>query len=192
LDNNSFVDDCESCFGSGVYQISNNSLKKIKDYSEESKAVKPIRWADKIHSGMTIENLVKSYPNAEINQEPQYKYGFGSNELGYEIRINQEVHFFVAAPKEIVGGISVVSSKYSFNGVNTETTISQVLEKYPDSKLHIDLIDDWEYMYLKNEKITLIFKTNSTNRIGIYDFDPEDAANGIKRNDAKINLILIQ
>ena len=53
--------------------------------------------------------------------------------------------------------------------------------KYPNVKLNIDLISDWEFVYLKNEKIKFVFKTDKANRIGIYGEDLKAVARKMKR-----------
>jgi hypothetical protein len=182
-------DDGMYCIESSEYKIEASRLIKTKYYSELAQRLFPVVCIDNICTGMAVNAMKKEFPKATFEKAPLFKYGYDSQDLGIEVCIDGKVLFFVAVPNEIITGISIVSPLYSFNGISTETTFAQMLEKYPDYKLHIDLISDWEFVYLKDERIRLNFKTDNTNRIGIYDSDPEDAAKGIKRKDAKIDFI---
>lgn len=68
-------------------------------------------------------------------------------------------------------------------------TVEQVLKKHPGNKLRRDLISDWEYLYLKEENVRIVFRTDETNRIGVYDLDPESESTSIKRPKAKVDFI---
>lgn len=140
--------------------------------------------------GMDLETLKSKYPNAAFNSVAMYSYGYDSDETGIEIILNGDVYFFVNVNiKNKITGISFVSPTFEFNGISTETTIGDIFNKYPESILYIDLISDWEYIYIKEEAILLNFQTNESNRIGIYGDDIEDGTKNIKRKNAKINLI---
>src|SRR5690606_36420840 len=122
---------------------------------------------------------------------PLYKYGYDSEEMGFEFSKNGQTQFCAMVSNNLVTGISFVSSNYCFNGISTETTVAGVLEKYPQTKLHIDLINHWEYIYLKNHKIKFVVKTDKHNRIGIYGNEPLEGTMKIKRKNAKIDFIQI-
>lgn len=186
-----FQIDCTACFPSGVYLISDGKLRKIKEYSNSSKLLKPVIWVDKIHSGMTILNLSKAYPDAILNRVPLFEYGYDSEELGYEISFYQKVQFFVTIHRGVVEEITIVNSKYAIEGIDSEMTLKKVLEKIPNSVLHIDLISNWEYIYVKEHNLKLIFKTDSSNRLGIYEDDFEKGAVEFRKIDKKIDLIQI-
>lgn len=180
------------CKESAEYRIEVDKLVKTKYYSETNKRFYPIICyeEDNICTGMNFNALKKKFPNGILEEVPMYEYGYDSDKLGTEFITNGEKQIFVIVDvKNKVTGISFVSSKYKFNGINTETTVFEVLEKYPNYKLHIDLISDWEFIYLKEEKIKLNFKTDNTNRIGIYGADFEEGTSSIKRNSATVDLI---
>ncbi len=179
------------CVESSEYRIEQDRFVKSKYYSRSSKRLYNVNCIDKICTGMLFADIKKVYENASIKQSALYEYGYDSDKPGSEIWIEDEIHFFVIQSDGIVAGLSVISSLYSFNGINTISTVSSIFEKYPEAKLYVDLISNWEYIYLKKEDIRLVFKTDRDNRIGVYDSDPEDAANGIKRKDVKIDLIQI-
>lgn len=186
-----FKIDCTNCFPSGVYLISEGKLRKIKDYSNSSKLLEPVIWVDKIHSGMTIFNLSKAYPNAKLNRVPLFEYGYDSEELGYEISFNQNVQFFVTISSGVVEEVTIVNSKSAIKEIDSEMTLKEVLEKIPDSVLHIDLISNWEYIYVEKHNLKLIFKTDSSNRVGVYEDDFEKGTVKIRKLDKKIDLIQI-
>jgi len=186
---NKSIDIDLDCFESSEYRIEKDRFIKSKYYSRSNKRLFDVNCIDKVCKGMLITDFKKAYKNASFKQSPLYVYGFDSDELGYEVWIDNEIHFFLVVREALVVGVVVLSPKYSMNGINTTTTVSTIFEKYPKAKMYVDLMTNWEYVYLKEAGITLIFKTEENNRIGIYDADPEDAANGILMMDVKIDLI---
>nr|WP_299339650.1 hypothetical protein [Allomuricauda sp.] len=178
------------CIGNSEYKIEEEGFVKTKYYFENTDRLLPLICLDKtICTGMEFENLKKEFSNAIFKEVPLYKYGHDSDRIGYEICANGEILFFVVVSDNLVTSISVISSKYDLNGFHTAMTVEEIFEKNPNSKIYVDLISDWEYIFLKDERIRLNFKTDKMNRIGVYDFDPEDAANGIKRKSAKIDFV---
>jgi hypothetical protein len=183
------VDDGLYCIESSEYKIEDDKLIKTKYYSEQTQSFYPIICVENICTGMTFNALKSELPNATFEIAPLYKYGYDSDKLGFEVCINGEILIFIVVNDNLITGITVVSSKYNFRGFNTEMTISQILEKHPESKIYVDLLSEWEYIYLPNEKIRLNFKTDSTNLIGNYKSEGEDGTNLFLRKNAKIDFI---
>lgn len=183
-------DDGLNCIESAEYKIEENKLIKTKYYSYLTQQLQPILCVQNICTGTKIGNLKKSFPNLTYKDAPLFLYGYDSDEQGIEFYQDGQLKFFVSIISDnIIHGISIISPEYNFNDINTKSSISQILEKYPNVKLNIDLISHWEFVYLKNEKIKFIFKTNKVNRIGIYGEDFENGTRKIKRADAEIDFI---
>lgn len=182
-------DDGLSCMSKSEFEIKNDKLIK-KRYYYFSKS-NPVICVQDICTGENFSFLKRDFPNAVIRKIPLYEYGYDSKEMGFEFVKEGQIQFYVVASDNLVTAISFVSPNYDFKGTSTKTTVAEVLEKYPQSKLHIDLINDWEYIYLKSHMVKFIFKTDKNNRIGVYDADPEKGTIKIKRKNAKIDLIKI-
>ena len=182
-------DDGLNCIESAEYKIEENRLIKTKYYSYLTQQLQPVLCVQNICTGTKIGNLKKSFPNLNYKDIPMFAYGYDSDEQGIEFYQDGLLKFFVTISDNIINGISIISPEYNLNGINTESSISQIFRKYPNVKLNIDLISDWEFVYLKNEKIKFVFKTDKANRIGIYGEDFESGTRKMKREDAEIDFI---
>lgn len=181
---------CES-FTSGIYKIGENSLRKIKYYSEEEFRMKDVIWVDDFYVGMSIEIFKEKYPKAKFKEIPLYTYGFDSEKNGYEISFNNQPYYFFSVREDKITNITVITNNVDFDGINTESKVSDVLNKYPNSRLHVDLISLFEYIYIAELKIKLVFKTNETNGIGKYETDVEGGTRNIIRPNATPDFIKI-
>tara|TARA_R110002012_G_scaffold105970_2_gene247124 strand:+ start:640 stop:1734 length:1095 start_codon:yes stop_codon:yes gene_type:complete len=183
-----------NCIESAVYKIKNDSLIKIKYYLSTHKSFYPIVCNDEydICTGTNFNSLKNKFSNAKYKEVPIFEYGYDSETIGKELYINNELQLFVAiSDSDIITGISFVSPRYTFNNISTETIVSEILNKYPNSKLNIDLISDWEYIFIKELDIRLVFKTNNYNRIGLYSTDFEEGTTKVKRPNVTIDFIQI-
>lgn len=183
-----------SCIESAEYKIENDSLKKTKYYLDTHKSFYPIICNEEfdICTGTNFNILKNKFSNVMYNEVPVFEYGYDSETIGKEFYINNELQLFVVINDfDIVTGISFVSPRYSFNKISTDSKVSEILHKYPSSKLHIDLISDWEYIFIKELNVRFVFKTNNSNRIGFYATDFEEGTREIKRPDVTIDFIQI-
>lgn len=183
-----------NCTESAVYKIKNDSLIKIKYYLGTHKSYYPIVCNDEydICTGTNFNILKNKFSNAIYKEVPIFEYGYDSETIGKELYINNELQLFVVFNDfDIVTGISFVSPRYTFDGISTKSNVSEILNKYPTSKLHIDLISDWEYIFIKELNVRFVFQTNNSNRIGLYPTDFEDGTRKIKRPNVTIDFIQI-
>jgi hypothetical protein len=143
-----------------------------------------------ICTGMNFNSLKEKFSNVTFKDAPLYEYGYDSDKLGVEVYSNGKLQIYtIVNDDNTVVGISYISSKFKFEEISTDNNVSEILNDYLTSKLHIDLVTDFEYIYLKEQKIRLVFKTNNSNRIGIYENDFEDGTRKIIRPNAKIDFI---
>jgi len=172
------------CIESAEYKIENDSLKKTKYYSETRKSFYPIICNEEydICTGTNINILNKKFSNEMFNEVSVYEYGYDLETIGKELYINNELQLLVIVnDNDIVSGIYFFSPRYKFDKISTETKVSEIINKYPNSEMHIDLISDWEYIFIKELNVQFVFKTNSSNRIGIYATDFEEGTRKVKR-----------
>jgi len=181
--------DRDYCLPSAEYKMGKTSMVQTKFLAAVTNNLYPIRCLDSICTGIDTVSLHTKLPNAQFKPVPLYEYGFDSDELGMEVSQDGKVLFFAPVPMGQVTALCAVSPSYNVHGLSTAMTIEQVLKKYPGNKLRIDLISDWEYLYFKEDDVRIVFRTDETNRIGVYGQDPESESTSIKRPKAKVDFI---
>ena len=182
------------CTASAEYKIKNDSLIKTKYYLDLHKNFYPINCNEEyeICTGMDLNILKRKFSKDLFKKIPLYEYGYDSEINGLEIcSASGEPQIFLVDNKETVVGICFISPKYQFNGINTQTKVSDILNKYPNSRLYIDLISLFEYIYIDELKIKLIFKTNESNSIGKYETEMEKGTVEVIRPNATPDFIKI-
>jgi hypothetical protein len=156
---------------SGEYELDEFKLKKTKYYNVELMKFEPIKYAGNIAIGMTLEDLKLIYPYVSfIEKENVYKTCAEENITGFEVWDSNELLGYVSnnITENKIKNFIVISSTFNFGKLNVNSTAKQILEYYPKSNVRLDLLTDWEHIYVKEFNIELIFKTNETNRIGKY------------------------
>src|SRR5690606_20250629 len=133
-----FNTDCEECFPTGVYEIKNNRLRKVKSYSEKNLSMNKIQWIDFFYIGMSIENFFEKN-KFKVQEKPLFVYGYDSDDIGYEIIKNESPEYFLVVIDKIIISTFIMTNEINIEGIDTTWTIKKVFEKFPNSKLHIDL-----------------------------------------------------
>ncbi len=181
----------------GMYEIKDGVLHKTHYYNRTLRSLVPIRYAVKIANGMTLKDVQSIYPNGYLLEVPRNKYGDDQSDevTGFEIWDNSELLYFVdtqgEGDKEIITDILIVK-QIDYGKIRPNSTIKNILKLYPKSELKIDLISDWEYVYIQELGATLHFKTSDGNRIGKYKFDPQSrymVFDSLLRKDAFVDFI---
>jgi|GEM_PF-858865 len=181
--------DRDYCLPSAEYKMYKTIMVQTKFMAEVTNNLYPIRCLDSVCTGIDTIALQAKLPYAQFKQVPLYEYGFDSDELGMEVWQDNKVLFFAPVPMGQVTALCAVNPGYNIHGLTTAMTIAQVLKKYPGNKLRRDLISDWEYLYLKDEDLRIVFRTDETKRIGVYGQDPESESTTIIRPKAKVDFI---
>jgi hypothetical protein len=181
----------------GMYEIKDGILHKTHYYNRTLRSLVPIRYAGKIAHGMTLKEVQSIYPNGYLLEVPRNKYGDDQSDevSGFEIWDNNELLYFVdtegEGDKELITDIFIVK-QIDFGKIGPNSTIKNILKLYPKCELKIDLISDWEYMYIAELEAILYFKTNEGNRVGKYKFDEVSRDlmfESLLRKDAVVDLI---
>ena len=151
---------------------------------------------DKIHIGMTIQDMKALYNSAELIEEPLFKYGIDSENNGIKVTVNGESLFFVwtLQDNDTINGIEIISQTIIIdNDVHVGMTLENFLEKYPNSTLSIDELSlESEYILVPSLDYRVEFLTTESTRVADYDYsktEPEFIS--IKRPMAKIDRISI-
>lgn len=186
----------------GIYEIQEQKLLKTHYYDNDTKRMKPIIYVGDIALGMVLRDVAGIYNyGIELKEVSQFTYGYDSEETGYELWISNKPLYFLIVPNRYseirrIEYLTILSPEISVHGLNTDMTVKNVLKKYPDAKLNIDLINDWEYIYIKNLNLRLEFKTNKDNRIAQYKLNEKDksgdfVATKLLNENQKIDFITI-
>lgn len=186
----SFSSGNSDCIQSGVYKIQDRELKKVKHLDESRYAMVDVRWAGKIATYMsldeiktaygyaTVESVTDSYSNCAAGEMVAHLITWGNDTLAV-VLLNAE-------DLQLVRSIIVLSEKIPFGKVHKGLTAKELFQLYPKAKLHADLLSDDEYVYLDDLQIKVVFKTTESNRVGKYD---DEEYKGLKRPDAVIDFI---
>ncbi|WP_224997037.1 hypothetical protein [Cesiribacter sp. SM1] len=166
---------------------------KIK---EEGRTSTYIQKVDKAFIGMTVEELKEAYPNAIFKEEPLYEYGVDSEGTGLLVIENNEPLLFAWTLEDDnkIHSLTVLSPKIKVDSnVHVGMTVQEFLEKYPNSTLAINLIDDrFEFIHIMDKKYSIEFITTDSSRVGNYDFsEAEPEFKSLNRPEATIDRIEI-
>ncbi|WPO77050.1 hypothetical protein [Flavobacterium sp. KACC 22761] len=124
-----------------------------------------------IKIGMTISDAEKLLKSLTKKEETAYDFGYdgGGKAFLYSLK-NEPVIALVPKrdSEEILAIIALSKNLKTENGLNPKSTVAEIQEKYPDIKVYIDLIMDWEFMTDKKSNLEFDFFTKESNRIGEY------------------------
>ncbi len=151
---------------------------------------------DRIHIGMTIQDMKALYNGAGLVEEPLFKYGIDSENDGIRVTVNGESLFFVwtLQGNDTIHGIEIISQNIIIdNDVHVGMTLEDFLNKYPDYRPSVDeLTLDSEYILVPGLNYRVEFLTRDSTRVADYNYsatEPEFIS--IKRPTAKIDRISI-
>lgn len=176
---------------SGEYELDEFRLKKTKYYNKELMKFEPIKYAGNIAIGMTLEDLKLIYPYVSfIEKENIYQTCADENDLGFEVWDGTELIGYVdnQITDNKIKNLKVISPRFNFDKLNTNTTAVEILKYFPKSNVRLDSLTDWEHIYVIELDIELIFKTNDTNRIGKY---KNENFVKLKNEKAKVDFIQV-
>jgi hypothetical protein len=147
---------------------------------------------DKIHIGMTIQEVKDLYKDSEFIEEPLYEYGIDSEDKGLTVIENGEKLFFVWTMQDEVKihGISIISRRIQIdNGIHVGMKLEDFLKKHPNENLRMDeLTNEYEYIYVPDPGYSVEFLTTDTTRAAIYT-EPDLEYISIRRTNATIDRI---
>lgn len=179
------------CLGNGIYTIKNDKLVRHKFYDEKNYRMSEIRWAGKIATWMTLNEVKLIYPDASIEKiTDRYSVCAEDERPAYLLKNDTDslAVLFLDTEENYIQKIVVLSKSISFNKINSDLTIKEVLKYYPDAKLQTDLLSEYEYLYLQDLNIKIVFNTTEKNRIGKYQ---DEKMTKLLRPSAKIDYIEI-
>lgn len=194
----------------GVYEFQNDILKKIKNYDPNTKGFKTINYIGDIALGMTLEEMNSVLPYSGFIEKDNIYGNCADETTGFEVSNNNKILGF-ALTKEIKQGNAekakeehsdeyidsenlkiykfiVLSSEFNFEKININTKVSEVMKFYPKANVRLDLLSEWEHIYIQELNIELVFKTDESNRIGVY---KNETFVKLKNKKAKPDFIIV-
>lgn len=120
---------------------------------------------------MTINTAEKNLHNLEKKEAEAYDFGFDGGGKSY-IYYFDDKPVLALVPKmnsDIILAIVAISPKFKLeNGLHPNATVSDLLKKYPNSKVYQNLMMEWEMMYDYERDFTFVFVTEGQKEIGVY------------------------
>lgn len=132
---------------------------------------------DRLYTGQTMDEARSLYPEAAFKKVDGWSYCVDGESESYVISIDEKPHFFINSIDDgkTITGISILSEDYSpMKGLHVGNTFNAIHESYPELELRIDDLCNYEYLYLADMGMTIVFRTTEENRIGTYTGSPGD------------------
>lgn len=174
---------------SGVYELDASKLKKIKYYDTDLMKFQTIKYVGDISIGMTLQDVTLVYPYISfVEKENIYKTCADDNSFGFEIWDGNELLAYASnnIQDNKIKDLIVLSPRFFFGKINTNSTASEVLSYFPKANVRIDSLTEWEHIYIRELNIELVFKTTESNRIGSY---KNEILKKLKNPDLKVDFI---
>lgn len=186
-----FTNGLSDCLGSGKYQIKNDSIIKFQHYDESNYRMTEVRWAGKIATWMTLNEVKSIYPGASIEKNAnRYSICADDERPAYSITENNDTLaiIFLDTEEKHIQKIVALSEKFKFSNIHTGLTAKEVLAFYPKAKIETDLLSEQEYITIPSLNIKAVFNTSEKNRVAKY---KNEIMTGLVRPAAKIDYIEI-
>lgn len=179
------------CLGTGKYRITNDSLIKYQHYDESNYRMADIKWAGRIATWMTLNDVKSIYPGAIIEKTVNRFSSCAEDERpAYSIVDENDTLAicFLDGDEKYIQKIIALSNNIRFGKITTGSTAKEVLSIYPKAIIHTDLLSEYEYIFLPELNIKLIFNSTETSRVGKY---MKEQYIGLSRPAARIDYIEI-
>ncbi|NMH26821.1 hypothetical protein [Flavobacterium silvaticum] len=176
----------QDCFYPGsVYEFRNGELQKIKRYDTKKMGFSQIHYAGRMAFGMALADVLEAYPDVEFTKTAN-RFGMcADDKKGFAISIATDTLAFVLTrpikegetdtedgginlSNEKIFRIFVESEGFQFGKLSKKSTASEILKLYPTANVRLDLLTNWEHIYIQELSVEFVFKTNDKNRIGKY------------------------
>ncbi len=142
--------------------------------------------------GMNISEAEQKFKGfkKEVGQATSFAYGGGSPAYLY---YDHNILAFGIIPKlnsdTILLIIAVSPQLRTINGLNPNSTVKQISEKYPNVKVNQDLMNGWEYISDTVNNWEFIFMTDEKT---VGDYPELEFPSALKNKDIKADWITIQ
>ncbi|ESU20183.1 hypothetical protein FEDK69T_30340 [Flavobacterium enshiense DK69] len=146
-----------------------------------------------IKIGMKIFDAEKEITELTKKECEAYDFGYDGGGKAYIYYLKDEP-ILALVPKmdsdEILVIIALSKNLKTNNGLNPNSTVKEIQEKYPNIEINQDLMMSWEFMHDENNNWNLVFMTEDNNRIG--DYKELEVPTKPIRNEIAMNWITIK
>ena len=124
-----------------------------------------------IKIGMTIKDAEKLLNQLSKEETEAYDFGFDGGGKAYLYSLGKEFVIGLIPKRdsqEILAIVALSKNLKTGNGLNPNSTVSEIQAKYPNIKVNQNLMMDWEFIQDEKNNLEFVFMTNEKNRIGEY------------------------
>src|SRR5690554_4572831 len=124
-----------------------------------------------IKVGMTIQEAEKQFDGLTKKVDEAVSFGFGGGSPAYLYYSGDEVLFGLIpslGTDTVLFIIAAHENLRTTNGLNPNSTVKELLDKYPDLMINQDLMNGWEHFQDTVNNWGFVFMTDKETQIGEY------------------------
>ncbi|MGZ0017510.1 hypothetical protein [Yeosuana sp. AK3] len=124
-----------------------------------------------IEVGMTIQEAEKQFDGLTKKVDEAVNFGFGGGSPAYLYYSGDEILFGLIpslGTDTLLFIIAAHKNLQTTNGLSPNSTVKDLLEKYPDLMVNQDLMNSWEYFQDTTNGWDFVFMTDEQTEIGEY------------------------
>lgn len=124
-----------------------------------------------IKVGMTIQEAESQFDGLTKKEDEAVNFGFGGGSPAYLYYSGDEILFGLIpslGTDTLLFIIAAHKNLKTTNGLNPNSTVKELLKKYPDLMVNQDLMNSWEYFQDTTNGWDFVFMTNEQTEIGEY------------------------
>jgi hypothetical protein len=124
-----------------------------------------------IKIGMTINEAEKQFSGLTKKTDEATNFGFGGGSPAYLYYSGDELLFGLIPKLETDTLLFIIAAHKNLqttNGLNPNSTVEELLKKYPDLTVQQDLMNSWEFFQDSKNGWDFIFMTDEQTEIGEY------------------------
>lgn len=125
----------------------------------------------KIKTGMTISEAEQEFTGLSKKVDEATNFGFGGGSPAYLYYSGEEVVFGLIPKLDTDTLLFIIAAHRKLettNGLNPNSTVGQLLQKYPDMTVYRDLMNDWEVFQDTKNGWDFVFMTDEKTQVGVY------------------------
>lgn len=124
-----------------------------------------------IKIGMTITEAEMQFTGLTKKTDEATNFGFGGGSPAYLYYSGDELIFGLIPKLETETLLFIIAAHKKLqttNGLNPNSTVNELIQKYPDLTVQQDLMNSWEFFQDQTNKWDFIFMTDEKTEIGEY------------------------
>jgi len=125
----------------------------------------------KIKIGMTISEAEMQFSGLTKKTDEATNFGFGGGSPAYLYYSGDELLFGLIPKLETDTLLFIIAAHKKLqttNGLNPNSTVNELILKYPDLTVEQDLMNSWEFYQDETNGWDFIFRTDEKTQIGEY------------------------